>query len=142
MDLGFNRVSCLLSDYTKVIGFGNYRQSAPGAMKLTDGIYILNHALLAIVAVVLAFEVDDSDALSYLVGTLFLLFCLVHIVVFLSVKPIFKSLEEEHLGAWTHHIVVAHNCLSRPGVPLGWSLDSGKINRLDFDVIVLIEHLA
>ncbi len=79
MDLGFNRVSCLLSDYTKVIGFGNYRQSAPGAMKLTDGIYILNHALLAIVAVILAFEVDDSDALSYLVGTLALLFCLVHI---------------------------------------------------------------
>ena len=79
MDLGFNRVSCLLSDYTKVIGFGNYRQSAPGAMKLTDGIYILNHALLAIVAVVLAFEVDDSDALSYLVGTFALLFCLVHI---------------------------------------------------------------
>ena len=82
MDLGFNRVSCLLSDYTKVIGFGNYRQSAPGAMKLTDGIYILNHALLAIVAVILAFEVDDSDALSYLVGTFALLLCLVHIVVF------------------------------------------------------------
>ena len=79
MDLGFNRVSCLLSDYTKVIGFGNYCQSAPGAMKLTDGIYILNHALLAIVAVVLAFEVDNSDALSYLVGTFALLFCLVHI---------------------------------------------------------------
>jgi hypothetical protein len=48
-------------------------------MKLTDGIYILNHTLLAIVAVVLAFEVDNSDALSYLVGTFALLFCLVHI---------------------------------------------------------------
>ena len=48
-------------------------------MKLTDGIYILNHALLAIVAVVLAFEVDDSDALSYLVGTFALLFWLVQI---------------------------------------------------------------
>ena len=48
-------------------------------MKLTDGIYILNYALLAIVAVVLAFEVDNSDALSYLVGTFALLFCLVHI---------------------------------------------------------------
>ena len=82
MDLGFNRVSCLLSDYTKVIGFGNYRQPAPSAMELTDGIYILNHALLAIVAVILAFEVDDSDALSYLVGTFALLFCLVHIVLF------------------------------------------------------------
>ena len=79
MDLGFNRVSCLLSDYDKLVGFGNYRQSAPSAMKLTDGIYILNHALLAIVAVVLAFEVDNSDALSYLVGTFALLFCLVHI---------------------------------------------------------------
>ena len=79
MGLGFNRVSCLLSDHTKVIGFGNYSQPAPCAMKLTDGIYILNHALLAIVAVVLAFEVDNSDALSYLVGTFALLFCLVHI---------------------------------------------------------------
>jgi len=48
-------------------------------MELTDGIYILNHALLAIVAVVLAFEVDDSDALSYLVVTFALLLCLVHI---------------------------------------------------------------
>ena len=79
MDLGFNRVSCLLSDHTKVICFGDYRQSAPSAMKLTDGIYILNHALLAIVAVVLAFEVDNFDALSYHVGTFVLLFCLVHI---------------------------------------------------------------
>ena len=79
MDLGFNRVSCLLSDHTKVICFGDYRQPAPSAMKLTDGIYILNHALLAIVAVVLAFEVDNSDALSYLVETFALLFCLVHI---------------------------------------------------------------
>ena len=81
MDLGFNRVSCLLSDYTKVIGFGNYRQSAPGAMKLTDGIYILNYAILTIVAVVLAFEMDNSDALSYLVETFALLFCLVHIIL-------------------------------------------------------------
>ena len=79
MDLGFNRVSCLLPDYNKLICFGDYRQSAPSAMKLTDGIYILNHTLLAIVAVVLAFEVDNSDALSYLVGTFALLFCLVHI---------------------------------------------------------------
>ena len=79
MDLGFNRVSCLLSDHTKVIGFGDYRQPTPSAMKLTDGIYILNHALLAIVAIVLAFEVDNFDALSYLVGTFALLFCLVHI---------------------------------------------------------------
>ena len=82
MDLGFNRVSGVLSDYDKLVGFGNYPPYAPCAMKLTDGIYILNHALLAIVAVVLAFEVDDSDALSYLVGTLALLLCLVHIVVF------------------------------------------------------------
>lgn len=79
MGLGFNRVSCLLSDHTKVICFGDYRQPAPSAMKLTNGIYILNYALLAIVAVILAFEVDNSDALPYLVGTFALLFCLVHI---------------------------------------------------------------
>ena len=48
-------------------------------MKLTDSIYILNYALLAIIAVVFAFEVDNSDALSYLVWTFALLFCLVHI---------------------------------------------------------------
>ena len=82
MDLGFNRVSYLLSDHTKVIGFGYYRQPAPSAMKLTDGIYILNYALLTIVAVVLAFKVDDPNALSYLVGTFALLFCLVHIFLF------------------------------------------------------------
>ena len=132
----------MLPDDLELIGFGNYRQSAPSAMKLTDGIYILNHTLLAIVAVVLAFEVDDSDALSYLVGTLALLFCLVHIVVFLSVKPIFKSLEEEHLCSWSHHIVVAHNCLSRPGVPLGWVFNVGEVYRVHLDIIVLIEHLA
>ena len=51
-------------------------------MQLADAIDVLNHALLAIVAGILAFEVDDSDLLSYLVGTLFLLFCLVHIFVF------------------------------------------------------------
>ena len=66
----------------ELVGFGDYRQPAPCAMKLTDGIYILNHALLAIVAVILAFEVDNSDALSYLVGTFALLFCLVHIFLF------------------------------------------------------------
>ena len=82
MGLGFNRVSCLLPDYNKLISLGYNRQSAPGAMELTDGIYILNYALLAIVAVILAFEVDNSDALSYLVGTFALLFCLVHIVLF------------------------------------------------------------
>ena len=82
MDLGFNRVSCLLSDYDKLVGFGNYRQSAPSAMELTDGIYILNYALLAIVAVVFAFEVDNSDALSYLVATIALLLYLVHISLF------------------------------------------------------------
>ena len=72
----------MLPDDLELVGFGDYRQSAPCAMKLTDGINILNHALLAIVAVVLAFEVDNSDALSYLVWTFALLFCLVHIVVF------------------------------------------------------------
>ena len=72
----------MLPDDLELVGFGYYRQPAPCAMKLTDGIYILNHALLAIVAVILAFEVDNSDALSYLVWTFALLFCLVHIVVF------------------------------------------------------------
>ena len=72
----------MLPDDLELVGFGDYRQPAPCAMKLTDGIYILNHALLAIVAVILAFEVDNSDALSYLVWTFALLFCLVHIVVF------------------------------------------------------------
>ena len=72
----------MLPDDLELVGFGDYRQPAPCAMKLTDGINILNHALLAIVAVILAFEVDNSDALSYLVWTFALLFCLVHIVVF------------------------------------------------------------
>ena len=72
----------MLPDDLELVGFGDYCQPAPCAMKLTDGIYILNHALLAIVAVILAFEVDNSDALSYLVWTFALLFCLVHIVVF------------------------------------------------------------
>ena len=48
-------------------------------MKLTDTVNVFYHALLAIVAVVLAFEVDDPNALSYLVGTFALLFCLVRI---------------------------------------------------------------
>ena len=72
----------MLPDDLEFVGFGDDGESAPSAMELTDGIYILNHALLAIVAVVLAFEVDDSYLLTYLVGTLFLLLCLVHIVVF------------------------------------------------------------
>ena len=72
----------MLPDDFELVGFGDDGESAPSAMELTDGIYILNHALLAIVAVVLAFKVDDSYFLTYLVGTLFLLLCLVHIVVF------------------------------------------------------------
>ena len=63
----------MLPDDLEFVGFGDDGESAPSAMKLTDGIYILNHTLLAIVAVVLAFEVDDSYLLTYLVGTLFLL---------------------------------------------------------------------
>ena len=80
MDLGFNRVSCLLPDYNKLISLGYNRQSAPSAMELTDAVNVFYYALLAIVAVILAFEVDNSDALSYLVATIALLFCLVHIV--------------------------------------------------------------
>ena len=72
----------MLPDDLELVGFGDDCQPAPCAMELANGIYILNNSLLAIVAVVLAFEVDDSDALSYLVGTFALLFCLVHIVVF------------------------------------------------------------
>ena len=97
-----------LLEHYKLIGFGYYRQAAPGAMELADAVDVFNHALLAIVAGVLALEVDNSDALSYLVATFALLLCLVHIS-FLSVKPIFKSLVEEQLGAWVHHIVVAHD---------------------------------
>ena len=72
----------MLPDDLEFVGFGDDGESAPCAMKLTDGIYILNYALLAIVAVVFAFEVDNSDALSYLVETLALLLCLVHISLF------------------------------------------------------------
>ena len=56
----YSTIRALLPDDFELVGFGNYRQPAPSAMELTDGIYILNHALLAIVAVVLVFEVDDS----------------------------------------------------------------------------------
>ena len=72
----------MLPDDLEFVGFGDDGESAPGAMQLADAIDVFNHALLAIVAVVLAFEVDDSYLLTYLVGTLFLLLCLVHIVVF------------------------------------------------------------
>ena len=48
-------------------------------MELADAIDVLYHSLLAIVAGILALEVDDPDALSYLVETLALLLCLVHI---------------------------------------------------------------
>jgi len=75
-------------------------------MELADAIDVFNHSLFAIVAVVLAFEVDDSDAQSYLVATIALLLRLVYIS-FLSVKPIFKSLVKEQLGAWAHKVVVA-----------------------------------
>ena len=51
-------------------------------MELADAIDVFNHALLAIISGVFALQVDDSDALSYLVATLFLLLCLVYIVVF------------------------------------------------------------
>ena len=72
----------MLPDDLELVGFGDDCQPAPRAMELANGIYILNNSLLAIVAVILAFEVDNSDALSYLVWTFALLFCLVHIVVF------------------------------------------------------------
>ena len=72
----------MLPDDLELVGFGDDCQPAPRAMELANGIYILNNSLLAIVAVVLAFEVDDSYLLTYLVGALFLLLCLVHIVVF------------------------------------------------------------
>ena len=110
-------------------------------MELAYAIYVFNHSLLAIISGVFALQVDDSDALSYLVATLALLLCLLHIS-FLSVKPIFKSLVEEQLGAWAHHIVVAHDRFAAQGVPFGWCAGCGKVYRLDLDVIVLVEHLA
>jgi hypothetical protein len=58
-------------------------------MELADAIDVFNHALLAIIAGILAFEVDDSDALSYLVATFALLLCLVHInsIISLLLNP-------------------------------------------------------
>ena len=72
----------MLPDDFELVGFGYYRQAAPGAMELADAINVFYHSLLAIVAGILALEVDDSDALSYLVATIALLLCLVHISLF------------------------------------------------------------
>ena len=72
----------MLTDYSKLIGFGDNGESAPGAMQLADAIDVFNHALVAIVAGILAFEMDYSYLLTYFVGTLFLLLCLVYIAVF------------------------------------------------------------
>ena len=72
----------MLTDYSKLVRFGDDGKSAPGAMQLADAIDVFNHALVAIVAGILAFEMVYSYLLTYLVGTLFLLLCLVHIVVF------------------------------------------------------------
>ena len=72
----------MLPDDLELVRFGDNGESAPSAMKLADTIDVLNHTFLAIVAGIFAFEVDYSYSLSHLVGTLFLLFCLVHIVVF------------------------------------------------------------
>ena len=51
-------------------------------MELADAIDVFYHALLAIVSGIFALKVDDSDALSYIVATLALLLCLVHISLF------------------------------------------------------------
>ena len=72
----------VLTDYSKLIRFGDDGESAPSAMQLADAIDVFNHTFLAILAGILAFEVDDSYSLSYFIRTLFLLFYLVHIVVF------------------------------------------------------------
>ena len=72
----------MLPDDLELVRFGDYRQAAPGAMQLADAIDVLNHTFLAIVAGILAFEMDYSYLLTYFVGALFLLLCLVHIVVF------------------------------------------------------------
>ena len=71
-----------LLEHYKLVGFGYYRQAAPGAMELAYAIDVFYHSLLAIVAAVFALKVDDSDALSYLVATFALLLCLVHISLF------------------------------------------------------------
>ena len=48
-------------------------------MELANAIDVFNHSLFAIVAAVFALKVDDSDALSYLLATIAVLLCLVHI---------------------------------------------------------------
>ena len=72
----------MLTNHYELVGFWYYRQAAPGAMQLADAINVFYHSLLAIVSGILALEVDDSDALSYLVATIALLLCLVHISLF------------------------------------------------------------
>ena len=72
----------MLPDDLELVCFRDDGQAAPGAMQLADAIDVFNHALLAIVAGVLALHVDNSDALSYLVKTLALLLCLVHLSLF------------------------------------------------------------
>ena len=51
-------------------------------MELANAIDVLNHTFLAIVSGILAFDMDYSYLLTYFVGALFLLLCLVYIVVF------------------------------------------------------------
>ena len=72
----------MLPDDLEFVSFWYYRQAAPGTMELADAIDVFYHSLFAIVAAVFALEVDDSDALSYLVATIVLLLCLVHISLF------------------------------------------------------------
>jgi hypothetical protein len=58
-------------------------------MELADAIDVFNHSLFAIVAAVFALKVDNPDALSYLVATLALLLCLLHInsIISLLLNP-------------------------------------------------------
>lgn len=65
----------MLTNHYELVGFWYYRQAAPGAMQLADAIDVFYHSLFAIVATVFALEVDDFDALSYLVATIALLLC-------------------------------------------------------------------
>ena len=62
-NLGFSFLGCATQSL-RTVGFGDYRQPAPGAMELADAVDVFNHTLFAIVSGIFALEVDDSDALS------------------------------------------------------------------------------
>ena len=57
----------MLPDDLELVGFGDYRQSAPCAMKLTKAVDMLDFAFLPVVAVecIRIIETDNPDSVSY-----------------------------------------------------------------------------